>query len=205
MFLHFKEMKTTKEVRTIVVADEGNEIIIGLQTLIDWGIIPDCFPLPMALSDRVGSSRDVVPCFVRAVKEHNPERFVDIRDRVGSWRTSIKFNQVTEEKFEEDHEIEVYTHLRNKLIKQFDNVFKENLSPEDRLDVPPVKLSLKPGHENKPMYNVPISTPRYLDKAAIKDLSRILKSGALEEVTWPTQSAVHEDSRDLLTVILPQG
>ena len=92
--------------------------------------------------------------------------------------TSIKFNQVTEEKFEEDHEIEVYSHLRNNLIKQFDDVLKEDLSPEDRLDVPPVKLSLKLGHENMPMYNVrvPISTPRYLEKAANKELSRILKS-----------------------------
>ena len=111
--------------------------------------------------------------------EHKPERLVDIRDRVGSWRTSIKFNQVTTEKFEEDHEIEVYTHLRNKLIKQFDDVFKEDLSPEDRLDVPPVKLSLKPGHENIPLYNapLPISTPRYLEKAVDKELSWILKSG----------------------------
>ena len=56
----------------------------------------------------------MAPCFVRSVKEteHNPEKLVDIRERVGSWRTSIKFNQVTEEKFEEDHEIEVYTNLR---------------------------------------------------------------------------------------------
>ena len=67
MFIHFKEMKTTKEVRAIVVADEGDEIIIGLQTFINWGIIPECFPLPMALSDRVGTSRDVAPCFVRAM------------------------------------------------------------------------------------------------------------------------------------------
>ena len=41
------------------------------------------------------------------------------------------------------------------------------------------------------MYNarVPISTPRYLEKAANRELARILKSGALEEVTWPTQTA----------------
>ena len=70
--------------------------------------------MPMSLADRVGASRDMTPCFVRSVKEteHNPEKLVDIRERVGSWRTSIKFNQVTEEKFEEDHEIEVYTNLR---------------------------------------------------------------------------------------------
>ena len=56
MFIRFKEMKNSKEVRAIVVADEGDEVIIGLQTLIQWGIVPECFPLPMSFSDREGSS-----------------------------------------------------------------------------------------------------------------------------------------------------
>ena len=47
---------------------------------------------------------------------------VDIKERVGSWRSSIKFNQITEEEFEQDHELKMYAHLRNKLIKQFDDV-----------------------------------------------------------------------------------
>ena len=48
-----------------------------------------------------------------------------------------------------------------------DDVFKEDLGPEDRLDVPPVKITLKPGHEDVPLYNarVPIATPRYLEKS----------------------------------------
>ena len=111
--------------------------------------------------------------------EHNPEKLVDIRERVGSWRTSIKFNQVPEEKFDEDHEIEVYTNLRKKLIKQFSDIFKEDIDPSDPLNIPQVKISLKPGHEKMPKYNarVPISTPRYLEKAASNELGRILKSG----------------------------
>ena len=100
-------------------------------------------------------------------------------------RTNICFNQITEEKFEEDHEVAVYTHLRNKLLKQFPEIFKEDLTPEDRLNIEPVKISLKPGHENVPMYNarVPIQTLRYLERAADKELTRIMKSGALEPVT----------------------
>ena len=187
----------------------------------------------------------------------------------------MSLSQITEEEFEQDHELKMYAHLRNKLIKQFADVFKEDLGPENRLDVPPVRITLKPGHEDVPLYNarVPIATPRYLEKAADLELSRILKSGVLEDVTWPTRSAcraffvqkpgspdsdpevrlvnnmkpinphiespeypmdtskkileslnpeevcygvidlvqgfhqvpVHEDSRDLLTVILPQG
>ena len=116
---------------------------------------------------------------------------VDINERVGSWRTHIKFNQVTEEQFEQDHEVSVYAHLRNKLLKMFPDVFKENLDPEDRLNIDPIKIELKEGHEQIPKYNarMPIPTPRYLEKAADKELERILRSGALEEVTWPTDSA----------------
>ena len=39
--------------------------------------------------------------------EHIPEKMVIIKERVGSWRADIKFNQVTEEKFEKDQELEV--------------------------------------------------------------------------------------------------
>ena len=124
-------------------------------------------------------------------EEHRPEKLVEINERVGSWRRNIRFNQVTEEKFEQDHEVAVYTHLRNKLLKQFPEVFKEDLDPEDRLNIDPVKIKLKPGHEDLPKYNarVPIPTPRYLEKAADKELDRIMRSGALEEVSWPTDSA----------------
>ena len=77
------------------------------------------------------------------------------------------------------------------MLKQFPEVFKEDLEPEDRLNIETVQIPLKPGHEDVQMYNarVPISTPRYLERAADKELSRIMKSGALEPVTWPTQAA----------------
>ena len=69
MYVYFRQMKTTKEVRALVVADEGDDVLIGLETHIDWGIAPECFPLPMLPSDRTGAYRDIAPCFVRSVKE----------------------------------------------------------------------------------------------------------------------------------------
>ena len=33
MYICFSQMKTTKEVRALVVADEGDEVLIGLETL----------------------------------------------------------------------------------------------------------------------------------------------------------------------------
>ena len=159
-----------------------------METLIQWGIIPVYFHLTMNMNDRVGGTREAV----RSVKEaeHIPEKLVNIKERVGSWRTDIKFNQVTEEKFEKVHEIEVYDHLKKKLLKIFSNVFKEDLEPSDRLDVPSVRIPLKPNQESIPTYNakVPIPTPCYLERAAQKELARIIKSGALEEVTHPTDN-----------------
>ena len=70
----------------------------------------------------------------------------------------------------------------------YSDVFKEDLEPSNRLDVPPVRIPLKPNQESIPTYNakVPIPTPRYLERAAQKELTRIIKSGALEEVPHPT-------------------
>ena len=72
----------------------------------------------------------------------------------------------------------------------YSDVFKEDLEPSDRLDVPPVRIPLKPNQESIPTYNakVPIPTPRYLERAAQKELTRIIKSGALEGVPHPTRN-----------------
>ena len=57
---------------------------------------------------------------------------VDIKERVGSWCVDMKFTQISEEDFEKDHEKKVYANLRKRLIKMFDEVFKENLTSADR-------------------------------------------------------------------------
>ena len=64
----------------------------------------------------------------------------------------------------------VYSKLRDKLLKMYYDVFKENVSPADRLNVPPVEIPLVPNHEEIPVYNakIPIPTPRYLESAAQK-------------------------------------
>ena len=59
MYINFKTMKTTKKVRAIVVADEGGKVLIDMETLIQWGIIPECFHLPINISDRVGGTKEL--------------------------------------------------------------------------------------------------------------------------------------------------
>ena len=123
------------------------------------------------------------------MQAHPPKKLVEVKERAGSWRTSIRFNQIAEEEYEKDHEMAVYNALRDKLLKMYEDVFKENLSPSDRIDAPPVEIPLVPNAEEIPVYNakVPIPTPRYLESAAQKELARIIASGALEEVTHATR------------------
>ena len=59
--------------------------------------------------------------------EHTPEKLVAIKERMCIWRTGIKFNQVTEEKFEKDRE--VYDHLKTKLLKMLADILKKTWSP----------------------------------------------------------------------------
>ena len=49
-----------------------------------------------------------------------PKKMVDIKERLGLWRTDIKFAQVSEEQFE--HEKKMFTDLRKRLIRMFDDV-----------------------------------------------------------------------------------
>ena len=79
MLINFRQHKTIKELRALVIAEEGDEVLVGLDTLVNWGIVPTCFPLPMSPSDRAGASRDQ-PCFIRAVKEHKPEKYRLMRE-----------------------------------------------------------------------------------------------------------------------------
>merc|ERR1711888_559369 len=183
MFIKFRTMKKTKTLRALVVAEEGEEVLVDLETLVNWGILPDCFPLPMDENDREVGRK------VRNVQAIPPKKLVEVKERAGSWRTSIKFNQVTEEEYEAEHEMAVYKTLRNKLLKMYEDVFKENLEPSDRIDAPPVDIPLVPNAEEIPAYNakVPIPTPRYLESAAQKELARIISSGALEEVSHATK------------------
>ena len=66
-------MKKTKKLRALVVADEEEEVLVNLETLVDWGLLPDCFPLPIDVNDRVGGKGKV-----RSSKDQAPKKRDDI-------------------------------------------------------------------------------------------------------------------------------
>ena len=46
------------------------------ETLVDWGILPECILLPIDINDRVGGKEGAK---VRSVKEQAPKKLVDIK------------------------------------------------------------------------------------------------------------------------------
>ena len=51
------------------------------------------------------------------MKGQSPKKLVDVKERAGSWRSNIRFTQMSEEDFEKEHEMAVYKKLRDKLLK----------------------------------------------------------------------------------------
>ena len=59
MFVKFKAMRNTKNLRAILCEEAGDKILVDLDTLIQWSIILKCFPLPMDLRERAHTVRNV--------------------------------------------------------------------------------------------------------------------------------------------------
>ena len=92
---------------------------------------------------------------MRNVKQSLPEaspKLVTINDRQASMRMQLSFSQISEEDFEDKH---VFDKLRKKLLQEFSDIFKEDLSPEDRLQTLPVKIELVDDYESIKAYTSP--------------------------------------------------
>ena len=79
--------------------------------------------------------------------------------------------------------------LRKAWLRDFPEVFKEDLEKEDRIDMEPVVVDLIPDHEQVKVFHPKASTevPAYLQKAAEKELKRMLEGGLLEEAPGYTE------------------
>ena len=73
--------------------------------------------------------------------------------------------------------------MKKKRLEDYADIFKEDLSKEDRINMEPVKATLIEGHENVEVFHPKVcnEVPAYLKKAAEKELKRMLEGGLLEE------------------------
>jgi hypothetical protein len=64
-------------------------------------------------------------------------KLVEITEKKGSVRTRMKFNDQEEENFDRNKQMQ---ELREKLLKEYAEIFKTNLTKEDRINMDPVVI-----------------------------------------------------------------
>ena len=88
-----------------------------------------------------------------------------LQERVGSLRSLIEFKEMNEQDWEDERKCQ---ELKQAWLRDFPEVFKEDLGKEDRIDMDPVVVDLVPNHEEIKVFHPKLSTdvPAYLQKAA---------------------------------------
>ena len=102
-------------------------------------------------------------------------------------RSKLEMNQLTEEDWEEERKCE---ELKKQWLRDFSDIFKEDLGKEDRIDIDPIKIDLVENHADihtfKPKTAVDVSP--YMEAAAKKELACMLDAGMLEEIDYYTEN-----------------
>ena len=88
----------------------------------------------------------------------NPTNLVDILERQGSMRISMKFHTVDEDTIDIGREL---AKIKARLMKKYHMVFKDELDKDDCLKINPIKLELVFNYEeiNPTNHMIPFPTP----------------------------------------------
>ena len=80
--------------------------------------------------------------------------------------------------------------LKQAWLKDFPEVFKEDLGKEDRIDCEPIVEDLVQNHEDIQVFYpmLGMEVPAYMEKAAQKELQRMLNAGMLEPLQGYTEN-----------------
>merc|ERR1712208_78807 len=115
------------------------------------------------------------------VEERETKKWATLKERVGSLRTQLSFPQ---ENLEEDREEDECEALRQAWMRDFSHVFKEDLTIEDRINIPPVQVKLVENSQDIPVFHPKCANeiPAYLRDAADRELNRMVAGGLLEKV-----------------------
>ena len=82
------------------------------------------------------------------------------------------------------------TDLRTKILKDNHDIFKDELGPEDRVNIPPVHLEVDPARNINPVKAMkPYDIPWHLRQPATIGFNKMLKSGVLTEKKRPQNGA----------------
>jgi hypothetical protein len=72
IWIKFDIIRRPKKMRVLICEEEGDEILIDIQSLVDWSIIPPNFPMPMDPKERKR---------VRVTKNVKTPKLVEVEER----------------------------------------------------------------------------------------------------------------------------
>ena len=167
-----------------------------MDTLKELTIVPSNFPCPMdktkleARTRRVrkeeeewwpqGETEDEEEEGNKQKKRKVEEReLCTLQERVGSLRSHLEMKEMNEEEWEDE---KACSNLKKSWLRDYPDVFKEDLDMNDRIDMEPVVVDLVDNHEDIHAFHpkTGVDVPAYLEEAARKELQRMLNAGMLE-------------------------
>ena len=110
-----------------------------------------------------------------------------LQERVGSLRSHLEMKEMSEEEWEDEKRC---SDLKKAWLRDFPEVFKEDLGREDRINIEPIVIDLVPNHEDIHVFHpkLAVDVPAYMDEAARRELQRMLSSGMLEPIEAYTEN-----------------
>ena len=89
-------------------------------------------------------------------------------ERVGSLRSHLEMKEMTEDDWEDEKRC---NDLKKQWLRDFPDVFKEDLGKEDRIDIAPIKIDLVNNHEDIHVFHpkMAVDVPAYMEEAARKE------------------------------------
>ena len=166
------------------------EILLSLQTLMDWNLVRPDFP-----------NIKLDTYIQKMINKHMGKKAYSA---LYLQQTSqVKFQQNTKVKSQQNNHIKVRERgedvtltkqslecqqLQTKLMGKFKECFTEKLSPQDRIKCPDVRIILDPSKNVTPKAHTrPYDTPYHLREAFDKELKEALDAGILSPSTEPSE------------------
>ena len=111
MYVKMETMKKVKRVHPLIARQAHDKILLDLNTLIEWSILPKNFPQPMNEKDRETKKK------VKKVSVVDTKmKLIDVKEKKESQRTRIVFNEQDEGNFDNNQKM---GQLRDTFLKEF--------------------------------------------------------------------------------------
>merc|ERR1711891_140892 len=150
-FIRLEKVHKPIKISFLVCSDHGDEALLSLDTLVELSIVPPDFPTPMnsAIRDHKVNRIEAVDG-VEEVQKVESSKWGTVKERIESMTSQLSFPQENRKEDLDEDECEA---MKQSWLKDFSQVFKEDLTIEDRINIDPVQVKLVEDHLDIPVFH----------------------------------------------------